>query len=113
MKLFAGVALLSVLATGALAHSKLAGSTPSDGTVIAALPGEMTLSFNKKIRLTLVMITRGDASGIKADLTGHKGFGTHFAVPLTGSESGVYRVEWRGLGVDGHAMQGDFSFTVE
>jgi len=113
MKLFAGVALLSVLATGALAHSKLAASSPADGTVITALPGEMTLTFNKKIRLTLVKITRGNAPGAKADLTGHKGFGTHFALPLTGSDSGVYRVEWRGLGVDGHAMQGDFSFTVE
>ncbi len=27
--------------------------------------------------------------------------------------AGVYVVEWRGLGSDGHALNGTFSFTVE
>jgi len=27
--------------------------------------------------------------------------------------AGTYRIEWRGLGIDGHAMQGEFTFTVE
>jgi methionine-rich copper-binding protein CopC len=26
---------------------------------------------------------------------------------------GIYRIEWRGLGADGHAMQGAFTFTVD
>jgi methionine-rich copper-binding protein CopC len=27
--------------------------------------------------------------------------------------AGVYFVKWRGLGADGHALNGTFSFTVE
>jgi len=26
---------------------------------------------------------------------------------------GIYEVEWRGLGADGHALNGTFSFTVK
>jgi methionine-rich copper-binding protein CopC len=27
--------------------------------------------------------------------------------------AGVYQIEWRGLGVDGHPMSGSFSFEVK
>ena len=38
---------------------------------------------------------------------------TRFAIPLPGRGGGLYRIEWRGLSGDGHAMRKTFSFRVK
>ncbi len=103
---------LVLLAAAALAHSRLGTTVPADGAVLAAMPSEIVLTFTKRLRLTRVRMT-GDGEAVDLDLGGVKGFATSFAIPVRGPGPGSYRVEWRGLAADGHAMRGGFSFRVE
>jgi methionine-rich copper-binding protein CopC len=47
------------------------------------------------------------------DLGNQKTFANEFILPMHDMGPGTYEVEWRGLGADGHALNGTFSFTVE
>ncbi|MDE0060646.1 MAG: copper resistance protein CopC [Defluviicoccus sp.] len=103
---------LVLLAAAALAHSRLGTTVPADGAVLAAMPAEIVLTFTKRLRLTRVRMTR-EGKSVDLDLGGAKGFATRFTIPLQGPGPGSYRIEWRGLAADGHAMRGAFSFRVE
>ena len=113
MKHLALFALLASLASGALAHSRVDTTTPENGAVIVEAPAEISFNFANDIRLTRVEMTHADHPSVQLELGDQKSFDRVFTLPLEGMGGGTYRIEWRGLGIDGHAMQGEFSFTVE
>lgn len=115
MKKIAFFALLSLLSTEVMAHSKVDATVPENGAIIAKAPAEIKFDFANKIRLTRVEISFEEQAAIPLDLSGHKGFERSFILPIEGMGVGVgtYSIEWRGLSIDGHAMRGDFSFTVQ
>lgn len=113
MKNLALFALLVTLSSGALAHSRVDTTTPENGAVIADVPAEVSFNFVNDIRLTRVEMTHAGRHSMQLDLSDHKSFGRAFTLPLHGMGNGTYSIEWRGLGIDGHAMQGAFTFTVE
>lgn len=112
-KFFPIFAVLATLSTSAFAHSRVDTTTPADGAVIAEAPTAITFDFADKIRLTRVEMTHEERTPVQLDLGEQKSFGRAFQLPMNGMGPGLYRIEWRGLGIDGHAMQGDFTFTVE
>ena len=71
------------------------------------------MDFKGDIRLTRVSMTHAEHPSVDLDLDGFDGFISDYAIPLQSMESGVYLIEWRGLGADGHALNGSLSFTVE
>ena len=95
------------------AHSQAQETNPADGAIVAQMPSEIGLTFTDKLRLTKLEVRRSDGVVQDIDLSAHKSFATEFALPLNAMGAGDYEVEWRGLGVDGHAMTGSFSFRVE
>jgi len=99
--LLAGV--IGLWATGVMAHS------PLDGT----MPVEVLMDFKGDIRLTRVSITHADTHSMEMDLGDQTAFAQEFILPMHDMGAGLYVVEWRGLGSDGHALNGTFSFTVE
>ena len=105
--------LTSLLATGVLAHSPLSATTPPDQATLAAAPDALSLTFKGTIRLTRVTSVHAGGPGTKLDLGDQTNFATDFVVPFAGMGPGAYVIEWRGLGADGHALKGTFSFTVE
>ena len=113
MKKLAIIALMTALATGAFAHSPVDSTTPENRTTIAEVPSEISFNFAGDIRLTRVDMLHQDHPSVRLELGDQTSFGRVFTLPLEGMGIGTYRIEWRGLGSDGHAMQGDFSFTVE
>lgn len=113
MKRLAAFALISMLATGATAHSRVETTTPENGATIASAPSEISFSFGDEIRLTRVQMVHQDLHTVPLDLGGQTSFDRVFTLPFQGMGNGTYRIEWRGLGVDGHAMQGEFTFTVD
>ncbi|MFY0616793.1 copper resistance CopC family protein [Shimia sp.] len=113
MKHLALFALLASLASGALAHSRVDTTMPENGAVIADVPAEISFNFANDIRLTRVEMTHADHPSVQLDLGDQKSFDRSFTLPLEGMGGGIYRIVWRGLGIDGHPMQGEFSFTVE
>ncbi|MDE0256147.1 MAG: copper resistance protein CopC [Rhodospirillaceae bacterium] len=105
--------LLFLGATTAFAHSKLNTTEPADGAVLAQAPARIVLSFAKRIRLTRVRMTHNAGDAIDLDLGKQTSFATRFELPLKDMGSGLYRIEWRGLSGDGHAMRKTFTFRVQ
>ena len=97
----------------AIAHSALKSTTPANGAIISQTPSEIGLNFGKDIRLTRLMATHAGGKKIRLDLSKHNGFIKRYLIPFDEMGAGDYLIEWRGLGGDGHALNGAFSFTVE
>lgn len=109
--LLAGI--FAAWATGAVAHSPLSGTTPANEATIAVMPSEVVLDFKGDIRLTRLTMSHADQPSVDLDLSGFKGFISDYAIPVPSMGKGQYVIEWRGLGADGHALNGAFSFKVE
>ncbi len=113
MKQLLHTAIIGVWATGAIAHSPLEATTPADEATVADVPSEVIMDFKGDIRLTRVSMTHADHPSVNLDLEGFNGFISDYAVPLQPMGSGAYMIAWRGLGADGHPLNGSFRFTVE
>ncbi|MCK0097284.1 copper resistance protein CopC [Yoonia sp. F2084L] len=113
MKTFLLAGMIGIWATGAMAHSPLDATTPANEATVAEMPTEVLMDFKGDIRLTRVSITHADTHSMDMDLGEQTAFTQEFALPMHDMGAGVYVVEWRGLGDDGHALNGTFSFTVE
>lgn len=105
--------LIGLWSTAAVAHSPLKSTTPANEATVAIVPAEVLLEFKGGIRLTRLSMTHADQPSVNLDLSGYDGFVTDYAIPLEPMGSGVYMFEWRGLGADGHAVNGSFNFTAE
>ena len=105
--------LVGLWATGAMAHSPLEKTTPLNDAVVNVMPAEVILDFKGDIRLTRVAITHAETHTMDMDLGNQTAFMQEFALPMHDMGAGIYVVEWRGLGADGHAINGTFNFTVE
>ena len=113
MKTFLLAGMIGIWATGAMAHSPLDATTPANEATVAEMPTEVLMDFKGDIRLTRVTITHADTHSMDMDLGEQTAFTQEFALPMHDMGAGVYVVEWRGLGDDGHALNGTFSFIVE
>ncbi len=109
--LLAGV--IGLWATGVMAHSPLDGTIPANEATVTEMPVEVLMDFKGDIRLTRVSITHADTHSMEMDLGDQTAFAQEFILPMHDMGAGLYVVEWRGLGSDGHALNGTFSFTVE
>ena len=103
--------LMTALATGASAHSKTNAYSPEDGATVTELP-EITMSFADPMRIISVDMTHeGEDAALERE-TGTDPVTEFIAHPADAPVPGDYKVERRGMGADGHPMQGSFSFTL-
>lgn len=112
MKIARLTSLVMLCATSAFAHSPLQKSMPANDAIIAEVPSEIALDFKGDIRLTRVTMTHA-AHEADLDIDGLSTFQSDYTIPMQPMGPGTYQIEWRGLGDDGHPMNGSFSFTVE
>lgn len=113
MKHILFAALFALWVTNALAHSPLKSTSPSEGIVLSHAPEQITISFERDIRLTKVSSIHTNKQTDQLDLGDQTSFAKEFTVPLEGRGTGVYEIHWRGLGDDGHPQHGTFTFTVK
>jgi hypothetical protein len=113
MKSFLLSGVIAIWATGVMAHSPLNGTTPANEAIVSEMPTEVLLDFKGDIRLVRVAITHASTLSMNMDLGEQTAFTQEFTLPMHNMGAGVYVIEWRGLGADGHALNGTFSFTVE
>ncbi len=106
---------LTLVASPAVAHDELIGSSPAAGSEVDALPAEITLTFSGVLidgaGTTQIVVT--DAAG--ADITGGDPVldGTKVTQPLAASAApGLVTVVWRVVSSDGHPVSDQFTFTV-
>ena len=109
--LCAGV--IAFWATSALTHSPLDGTTPTNEAIVSKMPAKVLMDFKGDIRLTRVILTHVGSSAVNMELGEQKTFTQEFTLPMQDMGPGTYVVEWRGLGADGHALNGTFNFTVK
>jgi methionine-rich copper-binding protein CopC len=105
-------ALLVGAAPAAEAHNILVGTSPTDGSMTAVVPGQVTLTFNEPaVAVGTILIVTGPAGQVQT--------GAAVLVNNTvteqlrpGSPAGRYTVAWRVTSADGHPVSGKFSFTA-
>lgn len=101
------------LAAPASAHDQLVSTDPADGSSVAAMPAQVTLTFNAEVLAgsgNEVVVT--DAAGTSLTDGPPTVDGVNLVQPLTGEGSGAITVRWRALSSDGHPVSGQFGFTA-
>lgn len=105
-------AVIAGLTTAALAHSDKKTSIPADGEVLKTSPEEIVLNFDDPMRITVLKLTGPDGEVPLARTDGMKPVEMLEATPEAPIAPGTYAIEWRGLGRDGHVMEGFVDFEV-
>jgi methionine-rich copper-binding protein CopC len=116
--LIAGLAFLTVAAFSveADAHAKLLGTTPANGTAVAALT-EIKLKFDEPVIYKLSGIDLSTKAGEKvavgkmaADPADKATAVVAITAPL---KAGAYKVHWHVVSDDSHKVEGNFTFEVK
>ena len=112
--LFASTAMVGY--TSAWAHATLKSATPAKDAEITTAPKEIALQFNEKLEAAFSNAKLVDSAGKevatdKATLDAADPSVMKLAVPAL--KAGTYKVEYVGVGHDGHRRKGDHSFTVK
>ena len=87
--------------------------THAKDAIVSEMPTAGLMEFKGDMRLVRVDITHTSSGSMDMDLGGQTAFTKEFRLPMQDMGAGVYVIKWRGLGADGHALNGTFSFTVE
>lgn len=108
------LALAATNARPAAAHAELRASEPAEGAILAAPPASLRLLFTTPMQVTSLRLL--DEAGRDRPLRregSRTAATTDLVAALTGSlPPGAYRVEYRGLSVDGHVGSGVLRFRV-
>jgi copper resistance protein C len=112
LTIMAAVALLAIPAV-ASAHVELVSSSPDAGANLDTAPTEVTVTFDDELDPDHSTFTVADADGNEVgsgevDLTVADRNVMHGDVTI--SDPGVYTVSYTVAGVDGHEIEGTFSF---
>lgn len=93
--------------------SMLVSSHPADGAVLDTTPHTISLMFMHPVQLSVVHLSTLSGEIIPVTLDLEQSPKSEVSVPLEILPAGFYRVVWRAHGEDGHAMSGNFSFTIQ
>jgi len=107
------IAALAALALpiAASAHAELVSSFPAAGAHLGTAPGVVVLEFSQTINTQLSSASVTDPSGHA--WRGEVDSGYEIRVALATNVPGVYTVNWVSVSqVDGHRINGEFSFDV-
>ena len=95
-------------------HAQIEGSVPSAGDTIDVSPPELVLTFSGPVEMAGAMLRLLGPAGRRWSLETPRRAGDPRVLtsPLPALEPGGYRLEWRVVSADGHAISGDFTFYV-
>ncbi len=112
--LVAGAAALA-LPAAASAHAYLVRTTPAASVTLNAPPPSVALTFDEAVepRFALISVTDVNADQeTSAPLHRSAADPDTLVVPLKKLAEGWYLVYWRAISIDGHPVQGAFTFAV-
>lgn len=115
---FAGALTLALVAGAwTTAHTALEASAPAKDESLTDPPVELTLDFTTDVQLNLSRIAVETAAGSAISMGALRYHGEDTKDQLVASfpptlEAGLYTVRWTTAGPDGHALSGDFQFTL-
>jgi copper resistance protein C len=107
--------IAAVLGPGApaWAHNELIGADPAAGATLTSAPAAVTLRFAQKLNPTYTTIVLSDAAKHAVPTSTPavvEGAGT--VKPVSALANGIYIVAYRIVSLDGHVVQGSYTFTV-
>ncbi|MFN8122143.1 MAG: copper resistance protein CopC [Thermoleophilia bacterium] len=106
-------AMLAVAAPIAMPHAELTKTNPKAGSTVKKLPKVITLTFGEAIGKAFPATVKHDgmnhASRTRVNPRNRK----QVQIFTSGSMDATYRVTWRVVSADGHAVRGSFRFTVK
>jgi methionine-rich copper-binding protein CopC len=112
---FAPLVLALLMSAPAFAHSKPKVMVPAANSTVAS-PKEVSVIFSEALDPKFSTLSLTDEKGTViptgktiADPENH----LHLSLPLPKLAPGTYYVHWISAAVDGHKMDGDYSFTVK
>ena len=117
MTIRVGVALLALLllAGEAGAHAVMVKSSPAKRAVLASPPSRVELRFNERLEPAYSTMSVSTADNVRID-DGQVIVGPDdpriLSVGLPAVKKGAYSVKYRVLSVDGHVVEGTYSFEV-
>ena len=102
--------------THAWAHATLKSATPAKDAEVTTAPKEIVLRFNEKLEAAFsnAKLVDGNDKVVsigKATLDAADPSVMKLAIPALGA--GKYKVDYVGVGHDGHRRKGDYFFTVK
>ena len=108
------VAIMSVTAGPASAHTEVVRTSPVSGATVTVIPRRITITYEGSLlRVVNVTVTRR-AGGQIARSAKVNAKDAHQAVVLTSAGApGRYMVAWKVQGADAHIVAGTFGFTVK
>lgn len=98
---------------GAYAHSEQEIVVPDDGTSVSGSPPEIKMVFDNAMRITQIRLADEAGKAYALARTDRMAPVTEFVAKPQELPPGNYTVEWRGIALDGHTMDGRWSFSVE
>ena len=115
--LAAGAAALAALALPAVAsaHAYLVKTVPAASVVVNTPPPSVQLTYDEAVepRFAIISVTDVDARSVTdGPVTRSPANPDTLIVPLKRVPEGWYLVYWRAISVDGHPVQGAFTFAV-
>jgi copper transport protein len=106
---------LALPATPVSAHAGLESSTPSASSVLEESPESIVLDFDEAVEAPLTTIGLFDAEARPIEIgapVAVSGDGSIVQASLPDLADGLYAVSWRITSVDGHVVDGAFSFQI-
>ena len=111
----AAVASLALPAAPAFAHAGLESSTPAASSVLEKSPAAIVLDFDEAVEAPLTSIDLFDADARPVEIgapVAVSGDDSIVQASLPDLADGLYAVAWRITSVDGHVVDGAFSFQI-
>lgn len=108
--------LVAGVAGIAMAHAALRRADPPNGSRVPRPPRELRLEFTESVasRTSRVTLVAPDSQRFALHVTGDSAVANVLVAHVPALRvAGHYRVEWRLVGADGHAVTGNYGFTVD
>lgn len=107
-------ALVLLGAQAAQAHNQLVGTDPPADAVLAVMPDHITLTFAEDVSPlgVALMVHRPDQAIVNVGVPTTEGPVVTQAI-AGDLPAGLYRVMWRVTSDDGHAIEGEYTFTTQ
>lgn len=112
--------LRCVLAAGLIAlagpvgaHSQKEVVVPAENATVNGSPPAIEMNFDSAMRITQIRLVDSSGKAFLLNRTDRMAPVTRFSARPAALPPGTYNVEWKGISLDGHTMEGKWTFRVQ